>query len=126
MRHEKSEPQATVCFHSYRADIFVCVLQLSPPTMSDAVSTPHNEPETAEQQLEVVLRVRHILMQEPGYFKGVCCYCGINVFATDCHMKVGSDYCHHACAYDRREAQRCLIAHARKALVLSQIAAKSE
>jgi hypothetical protein len=94
--------------------------------MSDAVSTPHNEPETAGEQPEVVWRVRRNLMQEPGYIKGACCYCGINVFVTDYRMKVGSEYCHHSCAYDRREAQRCLIAHARKALVLARIAAKSE
>ena len=115
MRHEKSEPEATVCLHSYRAGKFVCVLQLSPPTMSDAVSTPYNEPETPVTQPEIMWRVRHVLMQEPCYIKGMCCYCGINVFVTDQHMKVGDDYCHYACAYDRREAP-----------VLAQNAAKSE
>jgi len=94
--------------------------------MSDAVPVLHNVAETPVTQPEFVWRLRRNLMQEPGYFKGVCCYCGTSVFVTDQRMKVGSDYCHHACAYDRREAQRCLIAHARKALVLSQIAAESE
>ena len=94
--------------------------------MSDAVSTPYNEPETPARQPEVVWRLRRNLMQEPGYVKGVCCYCGTNVFITDQRMKVGSDYCHHKCAYDRREAQRCLIAHARKALVLAHIAANAQ
>jgi len=99
--------------------------------MSDAVSTPHNEPETAGEQPEVVWRVRRTLMQEPDYIRGGCCYCGINVFITDLTMMVGSEYCHYSCAYDRHlaerdQAQRCLVAHVRKALELARIAAKSE
>jgi len=104
--------------------IFVCAIPLAPPTMSDAMSTPYDEAETPVTQPEVVWRVRRNLMQEPGYIRGVCCYCETSVFVTNQRMKVGSDYCHHACAYDRREAQRCLIAHARRALVLAQIAAE--
>jgi len=66
-------------------------------------------------QPKIVWRVRHVLIQEPGYIKGVCWYCGINVFVTDERMKVGDDNYHYACAYDRR-----------KALVLAQNAAKIE
>jgi len=94
--------------------------------MLDVVPNPCTEPETPKRQPEVVWRVRRNLMQEPGFVKGVCCYCGTNVFVTDLRMKVENDYCHHENAYDRREAQRCLVAYARKALVLAQNAMTSE
>jgi len=94
--------------------------------MSDAVSTPYNEPETPETQPEVVWRVRHVLMQEPGYILGPCCHCGLNVFVTHDRMMVGDEYCHYWCECDRMQAQCCLSAHVRMALVLAKIAAKSE
>ena len=94
--------------------------------MSDVVPSPCTEPETPTRQPEFVWRLTRTLMQEPGFVKGACCYCGTNVLVTHQRMKVGYDYCHLECQYDRTEAQRCLVAYARKVLVLAKNAMTSE
>lgn len=90
------------------------------------MSTSHNAAEAPAQHPEVVLRLRRNLEQEPGYFKGLCCYCGTRVLVTHQRMKVGNDYCHHECAYDRECAGVCLVVYVRRALRVAKIAPQSE